>query len=231
MSIEVLNHEVCIVPPVCCFKSSNNTLIEWLELRRCIWRKIRKGDIHYPSWWGWFLVVLGRGVRMSMAWTVIDNEDNIAPLDSHFMIKIAQIFIPQSTQHPGLLGVAVNNGQIMNIDSIPAESLWCLEFVTGRGGAGFHLPGPALITSRGGYFGGDPHPAPVRGESPLIPWMGLRFSPPVLTGTRLGNRRGREQGQGTVKYHAPPRAVQRGGAGNWASSLRFSGPQRPRNEH
>jgi len=75
-----------------------------------------------------------------------------------------------------------------------------LEFVTGRGGAGFHSPGPALTTGRGGgYFGGDPRPAPVRGESPLILWMGPRFSPPVLTGTRLGNGRGRGQGQGTVK--------------------------------
>ena len=52
---------------------------------------------------------------------------------------------------------------------------------------------------RGGYFGGDPPPAPGRGESPLIPWMGPRFSPPVLTGTRVGNGRGRGQGQGTVK--------------------------------
>jgi len=49
--------------------------------------------------------------------------------------------------------------------------MW-LEFVTGRGGAGFHAPGPALTTGRGGYFGGDLHPAPVRGESLLIPWMG-----------------------------------------------------------
>jgi len=74
-----------------------------------------------------------------------------------------------------------------------------VEFVTGRGGAGFHSPGPALTTGRWGYFGDDPRPAPVRGESPLIPWMGPRFSPPVLTGTSLGNRRGRGQGQGTVK--------------------------------
>jgi len=74
-----------------------------------------------------------------------------------------------------------------------------LEFVTGRGGAGFHSPGPARTTVRGGYFGGDPRPAPVRGESPLIPWMGPRFSPPVLTGSRLGNGRARGQGQGTVK--------------------------------
>jgi len=74
-----------------------------------------------------------------------------------------------------------------------------LEFVTGRGGAGFHSPGPALTTGRGGYFGGDPRPATVRGESPRIPWMGPRLSPPVLTGACLGNGRGRGQGQGTIK--------------------------------
>jgi len=28
----------------------------------------------------------------------------------------------------------------------------CLVFVTGRGGAGFHSPGPALTRGRGGYF-------------------------------------------------------------------------------
>ena len=104
-----------------------------------------------------------------------------------------------------------------------AQTRTDVEFVTGRGGAGFHSPGPALTTGRGGCFGGDPRPAPVRGESPLIPWTGPRFSPPVLTGTRLGNGRGRGQGQGTLKKHAPPRAVQRG--------PRFSGPRRPRNEH
>jgi len=31
-------------------------------------------------------------------------------------------------------------------------SRWGVVFVTGRGGAGFHLPGPALTRGRGGYF-------------------------------------------------------------------------------
>ena len=47
---------------------------------------------------------------------------------------------------------------------------WCLEFVTGRGRAGFHFREQALTTGRGGYFQGDPHPAPFRRELPLIPW-------------------------------------------------------------
>jgi len=105
------------------------------------------------------------------------------------------------------------------------------EYVMGRGGAGFHLPGPTLATGRVGYFGGDPRPAPVGGESPLIPWTGLRFSPPVLTGTRLGNSWGWGQGQETLKKHAPPRAVQWRWAGSWARGPHFSGPRSPRNEH
>ena len=71
----------------------------------------------------------------------------------------------------------------------------------------------------------------VTGRVPLIPWMGLRFSPHVLTRIRLGNGRVRGQGQGTLKKHAPPWAVQQGGAGNWARGPRFLGPWRPRNEH
>jgi len=47
-----------------------------------------------------------------------------------------------------------------------------LEFVTGRGGARFHSPDTALTMGRGGYFGGDPRPAPVWGKSPLIPCRG-----------------------------------------------------------
>ena len=106
-----------------------------------------------------------------------------------------------------------------------------LEFVTGRGGAGFHSAGPTVTTGWGGYFGGDHCPAPVRGESPLIPWIGPGFSPPVVTGTRLGNGRGRGQGHGTLKKQALPRAGQRGRTGNWTGGPRFSGPRRPCNEH
>jgi len=53
-----------------------------------------------------------------------------------------------------------------------------LEFVTGRGGACFHSAGPALTTGRGGYFGGDPRPAPsgasprsFPGRSPVSPHL------------------------------------------------------------
>jgi len=77
----------------------------------------------------------------------------------------------------------------------------------GLGGAGFHVPGPALTAGRGGYFGGDPRDAPIGGKSPLIAWTGSRLSPLVLTGTRLGNGWGRGQGQGTLKEHALPQAM------------------------
>jgi len=85
------------------------------------------------------------------------------------------------------------------------KSLWCclpcVEFVTGRGGAGFHSPGQALTTGRGGYFGGDPRTAPGQGEIPVHAVDRPHFSPPVLTVTGLGNGRGRAQGQGTLKKH------------------------------
>jgi len=65
---------------------------------------------------------------------------------------------------------------------------------------------------RRGYFVRDPRSAPIQGLPPLIAWTGLRFSPPVLTGSRLGNSRGKGQGQGTLKITAAPcRSVGRGG--------------------
>ena len=38
-----------------------------------------------------------------------------------------------------------------------------VEFVMGRGDSrvDFHSPGPILAIVQGGYFGSDPHPAPV----------------------------------------------------------------------
>jgi len=47
-----------------------------------------------------------------------------------------------------------------------------VEFVTGRGRAGFHMPGHALTQCWGGYFGCDSRHTPVQGESPHIPWTG-----------------------------------------------------------
>jgi len=70
-----------------------------------------------------------------------------------------------------------------------------VEFVTGRGGAGFHSLGPAITMGRGGYYGGNPRPAPVRYKSPLIAWMGPRFSPPVLTGAVWGTGGGGGSGR------------------------------------
>jgi len=74
---------------------------------------------------------------------------------------------------------------VLNIKYNSHNRLW-LEFVTGRAGVGFHLPGPTLITCRGGYFGRDSRPAPVWGKSPHIPYMAPHFSPLVLTGTSVG---------------------------------------------
>jgi len=69
------------------------------------------------------------------------------------------------------IAAAMNGAPHQSLGISPYHALYgCPEFVTGRGGAGFHSPGPTLTTGQGGYFGGDPRPAPVRGESPLIPW-------------------------------------------------------------
>ena len=73
--------------------------------------------------------------------------------------------------------------------------VWAMVvFVTGRGGAGFHPRGPAATRARGAFFRVIPAPSPVRGDSPLIPWTEPRFSPPKITGARLGNGRGRRRG-------------------------------------
>lgn len=58
---------------------------------------------------------------------------------------------------------------------------------------------PALTMRRERYYGDDPRPAAVRGESPLIPQTELRFSGPILMGTRLWNGRGPGQREGTVE--------------------------------
>ena len=102
-----------------------------------------------------------------------------------------------------------------------------VRYGAGRGGAGFHSAGPPLTTGRGGYFVGDPRPAPVWGESPLIRWTGPRFSPPVLTGTRLGNGRGRGQGQGTIKSMPRPGPFSGPGRGIGPGACVFRGPGGP----
>ena len=72
-----------------------------------------------------------------------------------------------------------------------------LVFVTGRGGAGFHSPGPAL-TRAGGYFSHNPRPASVRGLPALIPWTGPCLLPPIFNGDPSGVwvGQGPERGQG-----------------------------------
>ena len=71
-----------------------------------------------------------------------------------------------------------------------------LVFVTGRGGAGFHSSGPTPPPGREGFFWRNPLPAPIRGLSALIPWMGPRFSPPIFNRSPSGGRAGRGPGQG-----------------------------------
>ena len=104
-------------------------------------------------------------------------------------------------------------------------------FVTGRGGAGFHSPDPALTRGRGGYVSGNPRPAPVRGPPALIPWTGPSLLPPIfngdLSGVWVGRVPERGQGQGMPKKASRPRPLSRAGRGKGPGARVFRGPVRP----
>jgi len=68
----------------------------------------------------------------------------------------------------------------------PGQPAGELVFVTGRGGAGYHSPGPALTRSPGGYFSGIPRPVPIRGPPTLIPCTGPHLLPPIFNGEPSG---------------------------------------------
>jgi len=88
-------------------------------------------------------------------------------------------------------------------------------FVTGRGGAGFHSPGPA----------------PARGPHALIPWTGPRLLLLIFSGDPSGVwvRRGPErgQGQGMPKKTLRPRTLSGAGRGKGPGTRVFWGPVRP----
>jgi len=116
----------------------------------------------------------------------------------------------------------------------PLEPRLCvslLVFVTGRGGAGFHSPDPALTRGRGGYVSGNPRPAPVRGPPALIPWTGPRLLPPIFngdpSGVWVGRGPERGQGQGMPKKTPRPRPLSGAGRGKGPGARVFRGPVRP----
>jgi len=104
-------------------------------------------------------------------------------------------------------------------------------FVTGRGGGGFHSPDPALTQGRGGYFSGNPRPAPVRGPPASIPWTGPRLLPPICnrdpSGVWVGRGPERGQGQGMPKKIPRPRPLSWAGRGKGPGARIFRGPVRP----
>ena len=104
-------------------------------------------------------------------------------------------------------------------------------FVTGRGGAGFHSQGPALTRGRGGYFSGDPRPAPARGPPALIPWTGPHLLPPIFnrdpSGVWVGRGPEWGQGQGMPKKTPCPRPLSGAGRGKGPGARLFRGPVRP----
>ena len=104
-------------------------------------------------------------------------------------------------------------------------------FVTGRGGAGFALGGPATTQARGAYFVPFPRPAPVRGPATLIPWTGPHFSLPKiyggLSGAWLGWGLGRGQGVEKGKNTPRPRPVSGPGRGISPGARVLWGPGGP----
>ena len=113
----------------------------------------------------------------------------------------------------------------------PHETQKRLVFVTGRGGAGFHSPDPALKRGRGGYVWGNPRPAPVRGPPALIPWTGPGLLPPIFngdpSGVWVGRGPERGQGQGMPKKAPRPRPLSGAGRGKGPGAGVFRGPVRP----
>ena len=109
---------------------------------------------------------------------------------------------------------------------------WCIVFVTGRGGADFHSQGPAVKRGRGGgYFSGNPRPAPARGPPVLIPWTGPHLLPPIFngdpSGVWVGRGPERGQGQGMPKKTPRPRPLSGAGRGKGPGARIFRGPVRP----
>jgi len=106
-----------------------------------------------------------------------------------------------------------------------------IVFVTGRGGAGFHSPGPALTRGRGGYFYGNPRPTPTRGLPALIPWTGPGLLPHIFSGDPsrvwVGQGPERGQGQGMPRKRPRPRPLSGAGRGKGPGARVFRGPVRP----
>jgi len=115
--------------------------------------------------------------------------------------------------------------------SVTEPALMRVVFVTGRGGAGFYSPDPALTRGRGGYVSGNPRPAPVRGPPTLIPWTGPRLLPPIVngdpSGVWVGRGPERGQGQGMPKRTPHPRPLSGAGRGKGPGARVFRGPVRP----
>jgi hypothetical protein len=131
--------------------------------------------------------------------------------------------------YPG--GVGNASPIIFSVHHSCAISCACLEFVTGLGGTGFALGGPAITRARGPYFLPSPRPAPVRGPTQLMPWTGPRFSPPRFYGGLSRAWVGRGPGPGweggKAKNMPHPGPVSGPGRGISPGACVFRGPGGP----
>jgi len=60
----------------------------------------------------------------------------------------------------------------------------------GAGRAGFSHARPRPYKGPGRYVPGNPRAAPLQGPPALIPWMGLRLLPPIVTTLQIGSYSG-----------------------------------------
>jgi len=101
----------------------------------------------------------------------------------------------------------------------------------GAGRGGFSLARPRPYTGPGGYFSGNPRPAPIQGPPGLIPWTGPRLLPRIFngdpSGVWVGQGPERGQGQGMPKNTPRPRQLSGAGRGKRPGARVFWGPVRP----
>jgi len=101
----------------------------------------------------------------------------------------------------------------------------------GAGRGGFSLARPRYYMGPGGYFSGNPCPAPIQGPPGLIPWTGPGLLAGIfnrdLSGVWVGQRPERGQGQGMPKNTPHPRQFSGAGLGKRPRARVFWGQIRP----
>ena len=88
-----------------------------------------------------------------MRCSVINQQNDMAVLESHVIVEGLEIFIPETADHPGFAVVAIYNRKVPNVDPVPLKRMWCLVFVdqeqaphiTARGVGSHQYGNPCLL--------------------------------------------------------------------------------------